>query len=87
VKTSVAGAFEAKNHFSEILEKAARGEETIVTKHGRPVAIIVPYREDERSAEEVLGSIARTRSKIARRGSLRETGETWKKMAREGLRE
>jgi prevent-host-death family protein len=33
----------AKAQFSELVEDAIRGEETIITKHGRPVAKVVPY--------------------------------------------
>jgi prevent-host-death family protein len=36
------GAFEAKNRFSELLDRVGRGSEVIITKHGRPVARIVP---------------------------------------------
>ncbi len=35
------GAFEAKNKFSELLEKVGRGEEVTITKHDRPVARLV----------------------------------------------
>jgi prevent-host-death family protein len=33
----------AKAQFSELVEDAIRGEETIITKHGKPVAKVVPY--------------------------------------------
>jgi len=36
------GAFEAKNTFSELLEKVSRGAEITITKHDRPVARLVP---------------------------------------------
>lgn len=36
------GVFEARNRFSELVEAAERGEETVVLKHGKPVARIVP---------------------------------------------
>lgn len=36
------GAFEAKNTFSELLEKVGRGAEVTITKHDRPVARLVP---------------------------------------------
>lgn len=36
------GAFEAKTHLASILDKGARGQKFVVTKHGRPVAQIVP---------------------------------------------
>ena len=36
------GAFEAKNKFSELLERVGRGAEITITKHDRPVARLVP---------------------------------------------
>lgn len=36
------GAYEAKTHLSELLERVARGEEITITKHGRPVAVLAP---------------------------------------------
>lgn len=36
------GAFEAKNKFSELLERVGRGAEITITKHGREVARLVP---------------------------------------------
>ena len=44
MKTSRArvGAFEAKNKFSELLLRVGRGAEGTITKHDRPVAMLVP---------------------------------------------
>jgi len=86
MKSATMGAFDAKNHFSELLEKALHGKETVVTKHGRPIAKIVPFREDDRPTEEVFDRIAQTRAKIAQRGGIREKGESWKELARKNLR-
>jgi prevent-host-death family protein len=36
------GAFEAKTHLSALLERVERGESITITKHGRPVARLVP---------------------------------------------
>lgn len=36
--------FEAKNRLSEILAAVAHGEEYAVTRHGKPIASIVPFR-------------------------------------------
>ena len=36
------GAFEAKTHLASFLERVERGEEMTITKHGRPVARLVP---------------------------------------------
>jgi prevent-host-death family protein len=36
------GTFEAKTRLSALLERVARGEEITITRHGRPVARLVP---------------------------------------------
>ncbi|OGT23431.1 MAG: prevent-host-death protein [Gammaproteobacteria bacterium RIFCSPHIGHO2_12_38_15] len=36
------GSFEAKTHFSSLLQKVEEGEQVIITKHGRPVAKLIP---------------------------------------------
>jgi prevent-host-death family protein len=35
---------EAKSQFSAVVERATAGEETLITKHGKPVAKVVPVR-------------------------------------------
>ena len=35
------GAFEAKNTFGSLLDRVARGEEIVITRHGKPVARLV----------------------------------------------
>lgn len=39
------GLFEAKTHLSELVARAERGEEVIITRHNKPVAKIVPISE------------------------------------------
>jgi len=36
------GAYEAKTHLPALLERVAQGERFTITKHGRPVARLVP---------------------------------------------
>jgi len=36
------GAYEAKTRLSQLIDRAAQGEEIIITKHGVPVAALVP---------------------------------------------
>lgn len=43
-------AREAKAKFSELLQTAERGESTTITRHGKPVARIVPI--DDAAAKE-----------------------------------
>ena len=52
------GAYAAKTHLSELLEKVEAGEEITITKHGAPIAKLVPVRK-EASAEERVAAIKR----------------------------
>jgi prevent-host-death family protein len=45
------GAYEAKTHFSALLEKVEAGEEITITKHGTPVARLVPIKKVLTTAE------------------------------------
>lgn len=42
------GAFEAKTHFSALLDKVEKGEQIIITKHGHPVAKLMPAGNSDR---------------------------------------
>ncbi len=57
------GAFEAKTHLATLLDRVARGEEITITKHGTPVARLVPVpgvrREDRLAAISALKNFSR----------------------------
>ncbi len=36
------GAYEAKTHLPELLKRVARGERITITRHGAPVAVLIP---------------------------------------------
>ena len=57
------GAFEAKNNLGMLLDRVQNGEEIIITRHGKPVARLVPNatRIDEPQARAALARI-RTRA-------------------------
>lgn len=59
-RSSTVGAFEAKTHLSELLDKVEAGEEITITKHGAPVARLVPVRK-EPNAEQRAAAIGRIR--------------------------
>lgn len=44
--TVTVGAFEAKTHLSSLLQRVESGEVVTITKHGRPVARLVPIETD-----------------------------------------
>jgi len=41
------GAFEAKTHLAELLDRVARGEKITITRHGIPAALLIPVEEME----------------------------------------
>lgn len=57
------GAEEARNQFSELLAAAESGDATIITKHGRAIAALVPAEQYEQ--------VGRQQSLVALRGSGR----------------
>ncbi len=42
---SVIGAFDAKTHLPQLLRRVQEGERFVITKHNRPVAELIPFRE------------------------------------------
>jgi prevent-host-death family protein len=76
------GAFEAKNKLSELLDLAERGEEIIITKHGREVARLVPPNRHY-SVEEARAAMQRIRERAKKRG-LKVTLEELKEWRDEG---
>jgi prevent-host-death family protein len=46
------GLFDAKTHLSELVARAERGEEVIITRHNKPVAKLVPIDGGELRARD-----------------------------------
>ena len=56
-EANTVGAYEAKTRFSQLLERVAAGEEITITRHGSPVARLVPVlpaQSIERRREAIL---------------------------------
>jgi prevent-host-death family protein len=51
------GAFEAKTHLASLLQRVARGESFTITRHGAPVAQLVPVQK--RDPERIKAAIQR----------------------------
>ena len=68
------GAYEAKTHLPQLLERTQKGEHFVITKHGRPVAELVPVSRTNRDA--VLRTITNIRSfrEILRKRGIRMQG-------------
>ncbi len=41
------GAFEAKTHLPKLLQRVEAGERFIITRHSRPVAELIPFRQHD----------------------------------------
>jgi len=52
------GAFDAKSRLSELLDRAAKGETFLITKHGRPVGKLAPP-DTSRDAKAIAEAVAR----------------------------
>ena len=57
------GSYEAKTHLPEILDRVAAGEKIVITKRGKPVALLVPIESDEKSVSVVIEDMLRIRDK------------------------
>lgn len=60
------GAFEAKTHLSELLDRVARGEKIVITRHGVPAAVLVPVQEEERKLthQEIVQGMRDLRKRV-----------------------
>jgi len=61
----VIGVYEAKKRLSELLDRAAGGEEVVITKHGRPYARLGPAAQ-RKSQDEIEALMARVRRRRER---------------------
>lgn len=69
------GAFEAKTHLSELLDRVARGETIAITRHGAPAALLVPVGEARRklSHQKIIEGLRELRKRVKPAGmSVRE---------------
>jgi prevent-host-death family protein len=81
------GAFEAKNTFGSLLDRVEAGEEIEITRHGRPVAQLVPRRtisEEQRAIARAAMQRIRQRAKEMKLGPF--NWEEWKADRDEGRR-
>ena len=76
------GAFEAKTHLSDLLDRVSKGEKITITRHGVPAAMLVPVGETGKKLthKEIVDGMRALRKRIKPdRMSVRE-------MVREGRR-
>ena len=65
------GAFEAKNTLGTLLDRVEEGEEIVITRHGKPVARLVPNAGNiDRSQAEAAAERIRARVRSVMIGGL-----------------
>lgn len=75
------GAFDAKTHLSSLLERVERGEEILITRHGKAIARLVPAVAADRA--DVQAAIATLKEL---RAGTTLGGLSWKKLRDKGRR-
>lgn len=66
-------ASEAKTHLPQILDEVERGETVVITRHGRPIARLVPEAERRRAEiDEAVESILALRKRLKGKITLEE---------------
>jgi len=68
------GAYEAKTHLPKLLERVSKGERIIITRHGLPVAVLVPPDcQQKADPVKIIGELRNLREQNRLNGlSLRE---------------
>lgn len=74
------GAYEAKTTLPALLARVEAGETVTITRHGHPIARLVPVKP--RLTDEEFAELLARRPK----GTVLHDGETWREFAHEGHR-
>lgn len=78
----VAGVFEAKQHFSELIEAVAAGEEVRITRHGKEVVRMLPVAAQRESGDDA--ALTRELTALQRLRSRVKPGPGWQVLRDEG---
>lgn len=75
------GSFEAKTHLAQLLDAVEKGERVLITRHGKPAAMLVP------PVGARLGNVAQVAERMrALRAQTRPGPESLKELVEEGRR-
>jgi prevent-host-death family protein len=67
--------YEARTHFSELLDQVARGKKILITRRGRPAAMLSPPPEEKmKNVLEVIGAMKalRRQNKLGKGVTIRD---------------
>lgn len=70
------GVYEARTRFAELLDDVERGRRFVITRHGRPIAMLSPVRGADRTRTQTVIETLRAQRKDRRLGmTIREARE------------
>jgi prevent-host-death family protein len=79
------GTYHAKTHLTDLLARVEAGEEVVITRHGRPVARLVPMRETGSApVDDVVEEFRKLRQSVSSRGGMK--GVSVRDLIHEGRR-
>lgn len=55
------GVYEAKTHLTALLDRVEHGERFTITKHGKPIARLVPIRRNSAECREIIERLKKFR--------------------------
>lgn len=84
-------AYDAKTHLPKLLERAQQGESFVITRHGKPVARLIPIdRSDDEAVAIALDRVRAIRARLARQrvslASVLGEGESARQLTHGGHR-
>ena len=63
------GVYEAKTNLAALINRVQKGERITITRHGAPVAVLIPAAKDKKTASHAIADIRNLR-KGAKLGGL-----------------
>jgi prevent-host-death family protein len=80
------GAYDAKTRLSELLDRVEKGEQIVITRHGKPIARLVPEnRHDKAAAHAAVDRLFALGDELRKRG-VSLTNEEIRALRDEGRR-
>ena len=83
------GAYEAKTHLPKLLERVQKGERFVITKHGHPIAELIPIgKHDSEVVKQAVTDLRALKNDLKKRGvrvkDLLDEKESLRELAHKG---
>jgi prevent-host-death family protein len=74
IKSKFIGSFEAKTHLASLIEDVQKGGEYIITRRGKPVARLVPFKDEKNvcSMKDTIAGFDAIRNSIGEKTDIKK---------------